>query len=233
MSGLLWHGMLFWRFAGGWLATGAGVKSVPTKPYAVGLAVAAMIAVAGCTGDPKPTGTSSSATPTTSTSAASESTTASSTSTTPNTPASASATTDPNVPAAARTQTTDGASAFTRYFYGLVNQAWTKPEAGLLPPLFTAACTSCQNFEDNAAKYVRERTRYNKTPLEILEVSRHGPAIEGPKQTIDVVVHQTAASVVDASGKSVSDIKEQRGIFVTEVAWMDTGWKLTAIKVLQ
>ncbi len=214
------------------LREGALVQSVTTKPYAVGLATAALIAVAGCTGDAKPTVTISTTSPASSTTSTSESTTGSG-STTPSTSASTTAAADPNVPAAAGAETTEGAIAFTTHFFGLVNQAWTRPEARLLPPLFTAACTSCQNFEDNAEKYVREGTRYNKTPLEVIEVSPHGPPVKGARQTIDVVVNQVAASVVDANGKSVSDIKEQRGVFVAELLWMDTGWKLTSIKVLQ
>jgi len=209
------------------------VKSVPTKPYAVGMAVAAMIAVAGCTGDPKPTGTSSSATPTTSTSAASESTTASSTSTTPNTPASASAASDSNVPAAAEAQNTDGAIALTGYFFALLNQAWTKPQAGLMTPHFTSGCLTCQNFEKNAKDYVANDQRYDRPPVKVIEVSSHGPAKAGPAQMIDVVFTQVAASVVDGTGHTVKSVTQTQGISVVELAWQDDQWKITSIKVQQ
>lgn len=211
------------------------MKTVTTRPYAVVLAAAAIVIVAGCTGDPTPP-PAGAATPPASSTSTSPTPTSSATPTTPasTTPStSSSPTADPNVPAAAKAQTSDGAKALTSYFFGLVNQAWTRPQMGLLSPLFTPACSSCQNFEDNASKYVREKTRYDKTPLEVLEVSTHGPAVTGPKQTIDVVVHQVAANVVDASGKTVSNVKEQQGIFVTDLAWTNGGWKLTSIKVLQ
>lgn len=216
------------------LREGALVQSVTTKGYAaVGLSMAAFLSIAGCTGDAKPTVTISTTSPASSTPSTSESTTGSGSSTTPIASASTTAAAYPKMPAAAGAETIEGAIAFTTHFFGLVNHAWTRPEARLLPPLFTATCTSCQNFEDNAEKYVREGTRYNKTPLEVVEVSPHGPPVKGARQTIDVVVHQVPASVVDANGKSVSDIKEQRGVFVAELLWMDTGWKLTSIKVLQ
>ena len=212
------------------------MRRTAPSTYAVGLALTAVLAVAGCTGNPTPTPGGSSTPPAASTTSASTTSSAtptatSATSTTTSAPSTAA--TDPNVPAAARAQTTDGAIAFTKYFFDLVNTSWTKPESGRLPALFTPTCSSCQNFENNAAKYVRENTRYNKTPLEILEVSSHGPAVEGPKQTVDAVVHQVPASVVDASGKSVSNAEERRGIFVSDLVWQGDGWKLTSIKVQQ
>ena len=206
-----------------------------TRPstYAVGLALTAVLAVAGCTGNPTPTSTATSSTTSTGSPTTSTPTTSSAAPTTPETSATTTTAIDPNIPPAAKAQTTDGAIAFTTYFFGMVNTSWTKPESGRLPALFTPTCSSCQNFEDNAVKYVRENTRYNKTPLEILEVSSHGPAVEGPKQTVDAVVHQVAASVVDASGKSVSTAEERRGIFVSDLVWQGDGWKLTSIKVQQ
>ena len=212
------------------------MRRTTPSTYAVGLALTAVFAVAGCTSNSAPAPGVSSTPPAASTTTSASTTSiatptatrATSITSRPSTPP-----TDPNVPAAAKAQTTDGAIAFTQYFFDSVNTSWTKPEAGRLPALFTPTCSSCQNFENNAAKYVRENTRYNKTPLEILEVSSHGPAVEGPKQTVDAVIHQVAASIVDASGKSVSNAEEQRGIFVSDLVWQGDGWKLTSIKVQQ
>ena len=209
------------------------MRRTTPSTYAVGLALTAVLAVAGCAGNPNSTQTATDSSTSTGSSTTSKPTTSSTAPTTPETSTTTTAATDPTVPAAAKAQTTDGAIAFTKYFFDLVNTSWTKPESGRLPALFTPTCSSCQNFENNAAKYVRENTRYNKTPLEILEVSSHGPAVEGPKQTVDAVVHQVAASVVDASGKSVSQAEERRGIFVSDLVWQGDGWKLTSIKVQQ
>ena len=74
------------------------------KLYAVSLATAATIAVAGCTGDPQPTITSSTTPPTTSSSSTSVASTTSGTSTTPGTSTSTTATADPNVPEAAKVE---------------------------------------------------------------------------------------------------------------------------------
>jgi len=41
------------------------------------------------------------------------------------------------------------------------------------------------------------------------------------------------ANVVDSTGKSVESIKEVRGVFVVDVRWQGTAWKINSIKVLQ
>lgn len=203
------------------------------KLYAVSLAAAAMVAVAGCTGDARPAVTSPTTPPAASSSPSSASTTSSGTSTTPTTSASTTATADPNVPEAAKAQSLNGAVAFSKYYYALINQAWTKPQAGLLPPHSTPNCKTCQGFEEDAARYVREGLHYDKTPLEVLQVSPYGPATPGDKQLLAVTAHQVPARVVDPSGKSVEEIKDVQGVFVIDVRWSGGAWKFDSIKVLQ
>jgi len=102
-----------------------------------------------------------------------------------------------------------------------------------LTPHFTAACSTCQNFEDSAAQYVGAKTRYDRTPIDAQEISSHGPAKPGALQTIDIAYHQFPARVIDATGKSVEDIKDVKGVLVADLAWTDGTWKMTSIKVMQ
>ncbi len=118
-------------------------------------------------------------------------------------------------------------------YYTLINQAWTKPQSGLLTPGSMANCKTCQGFEEDAARYVRGGTHYDRTPLEILEVSPYGPPTPGDRQLVAVTAHQVTANVVDSTGKSVESIKEVRGVFVVDVRWQGTAWKINSIKVLQ
>ena len=94
-----------------------------TRPstYAVGLALTALLAVAGCTGNPTPTPGGSSTPPAASTTSAS--TTSSAAPTPPETSATTPTAIDPNIPPAARAQTTDGAIEFTTYFFALLNES--------------------------------------------------------------------------------------------------------------
>ena len=208
------------------------MKTVTTRPYALVLAAAAVV-VAGCTGDPTPPPAGAATPPASSTSTSPTPTTSSATSTTPTASTTSTAAIDPNIPPAAKAQTTDGAIAFTKYYYTLINQAWTKPQSGLLTPGSTANCKTCQGFEEDAARYVRGGTHYDRTPLEILEVSPYGPPTPGDRQLVAVTAHQVTANVVDSTGKSVESIKEVRGVFVVDVRWHGTAWKINSIKVLQ
>lgn len=137
------------------------------RPYAVSLALAAIVAVAGCTGDSTPTQIGSTTQPAASTSAPSSPTTPSGAATTPSGQATSTGVTDPNLPAAAKAQTTEGATALTGYFFTLLNQAWTRPQAGLMSRHFTSACLTCQNFEKNANEYVAKNQRYDRPPVEV------------------------------------------------------------------
>ncbi len=198
--------------------------------YAVALAVIAALTLAGCSGTTPAPATPSvgSASATTHSSPSSAPTI---TATAPTTSPSPSSTSNADIPAAARAQTPEGAYAFARHFIEQVNAAWTKPQAGLLPPLSTTTCKTCGGFEATASRYVASKTHYDRTPLEVIEVSSHGPATPGPTQTVDVVAHQTPAHVVDGNGKSVGDIAEQRGIFVFDVTWIGNQWRINEIQV--
>jgi len=141
------------------------MKTVTTRPYAVVLAAAPVVIVAGCTGDPTPPPAGAATPPASSTSTSPTPTTSSATSTTPTASTTSTAATDPNIPPAAKAQTTAGATEMTRYFFTLLNQSWTKPQAGLMTPHFLSTCKTCQNFEDNARDYVANKQRYDKTPV--------------------------------------------------------------------
>lgn len=94
----------------------------------MGLAVLAL-AVSACTANGEEQAkTSSTASSSSSTSTAS---TPPSTGTTSGT-----ATVDPaSLPPEARKHTPEGAAAFVKYYFDQVNNAWTRPDAQLLPPL--------------------------------------------------------------------------------------------------
>ncbi len=176
-----------------------GGRSMRLAGARLGAAVlGSMLALSGCGGAPSPSG-SASLLPTSTTETATASATTSTTAT------------SPAVPEAAKAPTPEGAIAFTSYFFTLVNEAWTKPQAGLLAPHSTPACLTCINYENDAATYVKAGPSYDKTPLEVLEVSSHGPQAPGPEQRVDVVANQPAASVVTHEGKSSKTSARPRG----------------------
>ena len=111
------------------------MRRTTPSTYAVGLALTAVVAVAGCTG-PAPTQTVTSSSTSTGSSTTSKPTTSSAAPTTPETSATTTTVIDPNIPAAAKTHTREGAEVFVRYFFDQFNLAWTLPKSPVLPGLY-------------------------------------------------------------------------------------------------
>ena len=106
-------------------------------------AVMAAAVLSGCTGsepDPGPTG----ATATSPTESATESPTPT------EEPTETSAL--PPLPEEATENTPEGAEAFIRYYVDVVNEAYTTPRTGLIPPLSDPDCIACIEMENRVAE---------------------------------------------------------------------------------
>jgi len=199
------------------------------RKYAAWLAMLGVLAggVVGCTNSP--------AGPVSTTSATASGVTitpAPPTSAPRTTSATASAVYPADVPAEARVNSPAGAMAFARYFFAQANLAYTTPRSGLLPPLSTAKCKTCAAFEATASRYVREGLRYDRNPVQILEVTLDAePLTSG--HIVDLVAHQQPARVIDGAGAVVENIKEQKVIFVINVVSVDAAWRIDSVKVMQ
>ena len=180
---------------------------------ACGLVV--LLGLVGCSGggdDPPPTSsTTSSVSTTRSTPPSSSSTTASS----------ATATVD--IPVAARAQTPEGAEAFVKFFMDEVSRAWTKPIAGLIPPLGEPGCIACKSFEDTAKDLVAKSQRYESRPSTTLSAN----AVDGgPRRMVHVVLQQHEVDIVDSAGNTVLTDKGKRFAVNAELAWRGGRWWL-------
>jgi hypothetical protein len=210
--------------------THAGVRHTRRR-YAATLAalIAASAMVAGCT-----TSTAGPGVTTTATSGSSTATTTP-TATATSTP---SATTAPtaaypaDVPAEARANTPAGAIAFAKHFFGLVNRAYTTPQAGLLTPLSTANCKTCAAFESTAADFVAQSQRYDRAAVSILEVAIDSDPPPAGMTLVDVVVDQLPAKVIDSKGSTVTAITGRRGVFVVQLQFAPAGWAVDTIQVM-
>ena len=137
-----------------------------------------------------------------------------------------------DVPAEARVNSPAGAMAFARYFFAQANLAYTSPRSGLLPPLSTSNCKTCAAFEATASRYVREGLRYDRNPVQILEVSLDAEPLTGGYM-VDLVAHQQPSKVINAAGVVVEDIKDQKVIFVLNVVSVDSAWRIDSVRVMQ
>jgi hypothetical protein len=137
-----------------------------------------------------------------------------------------------DVPAEARVNSPAGAMAFARHFFAQANLAYTSPRSGLLPPLSTSNCKTCAAFEATASRYVREGLRYDRNPVQILEVSLDAEPLTGGHM-VDLVAHQQPSKVINAAGVVVEDIKDQKVIFVLNVVSVDSAWRIDSVRVMQ
>ena len=186
--------------------------------------LAASILLAGCGGDTKPDGSSSSTTSSSPTTTTSSPTTSSSPSPTTSGP-----TADPNIPAAARANTPAGAEAFVRYFYGQLNLAWSKPQAGLISGLSATTCKTCANFEAEAVKSVTKNERVIGQSV-VLDTVDTSDATNPAKMTVLAIGFQPKTIVVDALGKTVQKLQRESVRTLVTVQWEGVRWRLGEIQ---
>ncbi|HQG10732.1 MAG TPA: hypothetical protein PLZ83_11130, partial [Dermatophilaceae bacterium] len=132
----------------------------------------------------------------------------------------------------ARANTPAGAIAFAKHFFGLVNRAYTTPQAGLLTPLSTANCKTCAAFESTAADFVAQSQRYDRAAVSILEVAIDSDPPPAGMTLVDVVVDQLPAKVIDSKGSTVTAITGRRGVFVVQLQFAPAGWAVDTIQVM-
>jgi len=194
------------------------------KLYAVSLATAATIAVAGCTGDPQPTVTSSTTPPTTSSSSTSGASTTSVTSTTSTT----SAATDPNVPPAARVKTGDGAVAFTAYFATQANLAYRTLKPELLGTLVLPECKTCAAMTKQVNEYITKRQKYEADFITPVAVTISNAS--NNQAQVFLSTDSKGGSVMDSSGNLVEKIPAQQGSVTFYLAYDSGSWRVSEIK---
>ena len=187
--------------------------------YAAGLGAVVLLALGACTGEGEDPGTSPSS--------SSSSTTSSTSTGTPTTgsPTTTATVTPADLPPEARKHTPEGAAAFVKYYLAQINEAWTTPKAGLLPPLSDEGCLSCQGFEKTAQELAAEGHRYKSTPSSFDSITPV-PGAPAGKQYVRVLGTQHRVDIVDTQGQVVStDSKKEISATVLTV-WEGDRWLL-------
>lgn len=187
--------------------------------------VVSLALLAGCDGG----GGGSSTTPPTTASSTWSATTPSTTSATSSTATSSETTTayvpvKPEFPAAAKKQTLKSAEAFARYFYELLNYAFTKPEAGLIKPLSEAGCEPCAYFEDESHDLVRDERRYASAILTIKQVNFSTEDVQNPWVTVSG--QQNKVPLIEKDGSLTDASPAAKVTFRVVLRWTPAGWRV-------
>jgi len=186
-------------------------------------AVMAAAVLSGCTGsepDPGPTG----ATATSPTESATESPTPT------EEPTETSAL--PPLPEEATENTPEGAEAFIRYYFDVVNALLMSPQTGVLPRLSDNACQSCASIEQQIADMESLTQRAENEAYVIDSMARVGGSFDGVT-TFNMEVTLPANAILDASGEAVR--QSEAAVFTGEGAarWVDGAWSLYGLNLQQ
>ena len=133
-----------------------------------------------------------------------------------------------DLPPEARKHPPEGAAAFVKYYFDQVNEAWTKPDAEILPPLGEEGCKSCAGLQETAQSLVAKSRKYASPPITVTKVQPLAGAPAG-QQYVRVFIDQHAVDVVDAAGKVVTKDKAGRGARTAAVLWMGETWRVYGI----
>jgi len=195
----------------------------------VSLALAAIVAVAGCTGDSTPTQTGSTTQPAASTSAPSSPTTPSGAATTPSGQATSTGVTDPNLPAAAREKTREGAVAFTDYFSKQANAAYQQLQPNLINALSTSDCKTCNAMVKTVHGYIANNQRYNGEIMH-LTVNTIATFDDGPTAKTFIRSETAPVKVVDSNGAPVQTLPAVRDNFSVFLTYQAGSWRVSEIQ---
>jgi len=193
---------------------------VQSRPYAACLLAACVtvggVVLAACSGDGDP--------PATSTSSSSTSSSSSST-TTPSSTTTSAITSPVKLPPEATKHTAKGAEAFVEFFVEQSNDAWTKPDATLLPPLSEPDCVACKGLQDTAKELVAKKQHYVSAPVTNIRTT----AVDGAKpgqQLVRLLARQNKVQVVDAAGAVVRTDPAMDLARTVLVAWGGGQWRV-------
>ena len=193
--------------------------------YAVSATLAGVVALAaGCTTDPQPappTTTSGVVSPTSPTSLPSPSTSAS--------PTSVAYPTD--LPAEALANTPEGAVAFVRYFLKAVNRGYYGPTPGIVVPLSQPTCRSCAEYQKDFAELADNKRHLDREPFTVTEITVISDTGPGAVYSVDAVIKQNSARVIDATGGTHDTWSATTGVLVVDLIRDGERWTVNEVQV--
>lgn len=143
------------------------------------------------------------------------------------------------LPAAARERTRKGAEAFVRHFLGEYNRAVTIPATGLLPPLSSPTCGTCDALESHARWLTNHESRFGAEPVNDRLVngvgSRANPelVLSDPVYFVEALPQQRRTAITDSAGRTVKWVPGASGRMEFELRWVSRKWQVAKIRVVR
>ena len=137
---------------------------------------------------------------------------------------SASASPSVAIPPAARVKSDKGAEAFVRYFFDQVNQAWTSPQAGLVPALADSGCQFCLKTESDAQALVNAQSGTKSQPISLKAVTVLSGAAPAGQSFVRTDATQNLTDVLGADNAVVRSDSKKELQLMTGLIWKGGRW---------
>lgn len=133
------------------------------------------------------------------------------------------------MPEAARDRSDAGIKAFVSFYFDQVNDAWTKPQGGLVKVFSDAECKFCAKIDDTAVYLQDKGQRYATDPSELVSAQPFGGAPEG-EQFVEIVLVQKKANILDAAGSVIHTDPANENSYYATLRWRDGAWSMLEVE---
>jgi hypothetical protein len=106
---------------------------------------------------------------------------------------------------------------------GQANEAWTKPDTSLLPPLSDPGCLSCKAIQETAESLESKGQHNVSNPVTVTSVTAFSGAPKG-QQYVRLLMDQHKVNVVDSKGRVVLTDPAKRLARTAGVVWKGDSW---------
>jgi hypothetical protein len=138
-------------------------------------------------------------------------------------------TTSPTARGEARAQTPAGAAAFTRFYLGLINDAYRTGASEPLRRYAGPACASCTSIAAAVDDIYDKGGRADGGRLSVKRIAATGisPTTQ-PTVVADVAV--SSFRQIDGSGRVVDHVAARQTVLLVDVEWLNGTWRIKGIR---
>ncbi|GAA1904484.1 hypothetical protein [Lapillicoccus jejuensis] len=117
-------------------------------------------------------------------------------------------------------------------YFARVNEAWTRPQAGLITPLCATSSKSCASVEQVARDLLSKGQKYDGPPVRLGSATVLGRFDPSSTEVVSQAL-QERRNIVDAAGSVVSTDSQKPVSNVFTISWQESGWQIQKIEDVQ
>jgi hypothetical protein len=138
-------------------------------------------------------------------------------------------TTSPSAQGEARAKTPAGASAFTRFYLGLINDAYRTGASEPLRRYAGPSCSSCTSIAAAVDDIYDNGGRAEGGRLSVKRIA--GTGLSSTSQpTVVVGIAVSPFRQIDGSGKVVDQVPARQTVLLVDLEWSNGAWRIKGIR---